>query len=147
MPIQDQYQSTAAVAETQSCEAVSSPSAADIQGWLKAYLATSLDLSPEEIDIDTDFVDFGMNSMSMIDVSGELETLLGRRLDPTLVLDYSNIRALSEYLVDDSDGSSLPRPSLPSDVDQLLSKLDVMSDDEVDGLLSSMLSEHDVAHE
>lgn len=151
MPIQDNYQSTATVAETQSLKSVStlqaSPTVADIQAWLKAHLATSLEMSPEEIDIDVDFIDYGTNSVELVNISGELEHFLGRRLDPMLVLDYANIRELSEHLVTDNEGGAHTASVLPSDVDQLLSKLDVMSDDEVDGLLNAMLSEHDVAHE
>lgn len=151
MPIQDNYQSTVAVAEAQPQGAVSpletSPKLADIQAWLKKHLATSLEMSPEEIDIDVDFIDYGMNSVEVVNISGELEHFLGRRLDPMLVLDYSNIRELSEHLVTDNEGSSPTTSALPADADELLSKLDVLSDDEVDGLLNAMLSDHNVAHE
>lgn len=151
MPIQDNYQSTVAVAEAQPQGTVSpletSPKLADIQAWLKKHLATSLEMSSEEIDIDVDFIDYGMNSVEVVNISGELEHFLGRRLDPMLVLDYSNIRELSEHLVTDNEGSSPTTSALPADADELLSKLDVLSDDEVDGLLNAMLSEHNVAHE
>lgn len=145
MPIQDNYQSTVAVAEAQPQGAVSpletSPTLTDIQAWLKKHLATSLEMTPEEIDIDVDFIDYGMNSVEVVNISGELEHFLGRRLDPMLVLDYSNIRELSEHLVTDNEGSSPTTSALPADADELLSKLDVLSDDEVDGLLNAMLSE------
>lgn len=145
MPIQDNYQSTVAVAEAQPQGAVSpletSPTLTDIQAWLKKHLATSLEMTPEEIDIDVDFIDYGMNSVEVVNISGELEHFLGRRLDPMLVLDYSNIRGLSEHLVTDNEGSSPTTSALPADADELLSKLDVLSDDEVDGLLNAMLSD------
>lgn len=151
MPIQENYQSTVAVAETQAQEVVSAPQASltvtDIQAWLIKHLATSLEMSPEEIDIDVDFIDYGMNSVEVVNISGELEHFLGRRLDPMMVLDYSNIRELSEHLVTDNEGSSPITSALPADADELLSKLDVLSDDEVDGLLNTMLSEHNIAHE
>lgn len=151
MPIQDNYQSTVAVAEAQTQGTVSAlqtaPTVVDIQAWLTQHLAASLEMNPEEIDIDVDFIDYGMNSVEAVNVSGELEHFLGRRLDPMLVLDYSNIRELSEHLVTDNEGSSPTTSALPTDADELLSKLDVLSDDEVDGLLNAMLSEHNVAHE
>ncbi|WP_299491661.1 acyl carrier protein [Acaryochloris sp. IP29b_bin.137] len=147
MPIQENYQSTVAVAEAQTVSASqTSLTVTDIQAWLIKHLATSLEMSPEEIDIDVDFIDYGMNSVEVVNISGELEHFLGRRLDPMMVLDYSNIRELSEHLVTDNKGSSMTS-ALPADADELLSKLDVLSDDEVDGLLNTMLSEHNVAHE
>ena len=148
MPIQENYQSTVAVAEAQTVSAPqTSLTVTDIQAWLIKHLATSLEMSSEEIDIDVDFIDYGMNSVEVVNISGELEHFLGRRLDPMMVLDYSNIRELSEHLVTDNEGSSPMTSALPADADELLSKLDVLSDDEVDGLLNTMLSEHNVAHE
>ncbi|NJN39048.1 MAG: acyl carrier protein [Acaryochloridaceae cyanobacterium CSU_3_4] len=149
MPIQDTYEPTAVMGSAQPLETVSPPTMEDIQAWLKNHLANSLEINPEEIDMDTDFIDLGMNSVAVVNISGELESFLGRRLDPTLVLDYSNIRALSEHLVNANESSSLSdsTSTLPSEVNQLLSQLDVMSDEEVDGLLQAMLSEHDVTHD
>ncbi|NJK41729.1 MAG: acyl carrier protein [Acaryochloridaceae cyanobacterium SU_2_1] len=146
MPIQNQFMHSTAVVEplNQSSSAVSSlPSLGEIQVWLTAHLAKSLDLNAEDIDLDTDFIDYGMNSVEVVNVSGELESFLGCRLDPTLVLDYSNIRALSEHLVGEGATPALsPYPADPAvNTKQLLSQLDQMSDDEVDGLLTALLSE------
>lgn len=148
MPIQNQSMHSTAVVETQPLGQARSaasalPSLIEIQAWLTAHLAQSLELSAEEIDLDTDFIDYGMNSVEVVNVSGELEGFLGCRLDPTLVLDYSNIRALSEHLVSGGTTTALPRYPLSQSVDpeQLRSQVDQMSDDEVDGLLSSLLSE------
>jgi acyl carrier protein len=113
-----------------------------IQAWLVSHLAELLERQPEQIDLHTDFTDYGLNSVEMVNISGEMETFLGHRLDPMLVLEYPNIQVLSEYLgqttqLVGSTGTVDPA----SDPQQLLSNLDQLSDEEVDGLLNSMLSE------
>ena len=85
----------------------------DIQSWLVAKLAEKLHCSPQEIDIHAEFASYGLDSVAMVSLSGELENWLGERLDPTLAYNYPSIASLSEYL---TQGHSLPTvtKNLPS---------------------------------
>lgn len=132
------------VCMTRSPSDSQSISAQSIQEWLVNHIADSIELDPTSLDVKADFTDYGLNSAEMVNVSGELETYLGRTLDPTMVLDYPNISTLSEYLanlppqeaqvaVTDANNDENPQA--------LLANLDQMSDDEVEGLLESLLSE------
>ena len=121
----------------------SSPvSAQAIQEWLVSHISKSLDLDAEKLDVTADFTDYGLNSAEMINISGELEVYLGRSLDPTMVLDYPNIASLSEYLAEQTR-KPVPQKSASQgdDAQAMLANLDQMSDDEVEGLLESLLSE------
>lgn len=69
-----------------------------ITSWLVAQLAERLDLPAEDIEIHKDFTEYGLNSIEAVNLSGNLENFLGRRLDPTLLWDYPNIHALALYL-------------------------------------------------
>jgi Acyl carrier protein len=75
-------------------------SVATIQGWLVGQLAERLGLEALEIDVEEDFANYGLNSIEAINLSGDLETILGRRLPPTLLWDYPNICTLAKYLAD-----------------------------------------------
>ncbi|MGK7920744.1 MAG: acyl carrier protein, partial [Trichodesmium sp.] len=79
-----------------------SPARETIKSWLVSQLAERLEVETQEIDIERDFVDYGLNSIEVVNLSGELENLLGRRLPPTLLLDYPTIESLAEYLVEDT---------------------------------------------
>ncbi|NET43473.1 aminotransferase class I/II-fold pyridoxal phosphate-dependent enzyme [Okeania sp. SIO2B3] len=79
-----------------------------IKSWLISQLAERLELDIHEIDIERDFIDYGLNSIEVVNLSGELENLLGRRLPPTLLLDYPTIEALAEYLVEDTTQDTGP---------------------------------------
>ncbi len=118
-----------------------------IQVWLIAQLAERLGLEPDEIDLNEDFANYGLNSIEAVNLSGDLENILGRRLPPTLLWDYPNIKTLSEYLAEDTSRDASIKPQNnnipPEKAEELLERLDQMSDEEVDTLLSSMLSEEE----
>lgn len=70
-----------------------------IESWLVLNLAQRLELQTDDIDIHKDFIDYGLNSIEAVNLSGELENFIGRRLPPTLLWDYPNVLALAKYLV------------------------------------------------
>jgi 8-amino-7-oxononanoate synthase len=77
--------------------------ATEITNWLIDQLGERLDMPVSEIDIHKDFTEYGLNSIEAVNLSGNLENFLGRRLDPTLLWDYPNIHALALYLANESD--------------------------------------------
>ncbi|MGF1494501.1 MAG: acyl carrier protein [Microcoleaceae cyanobacterium] len=129
-----------------------------IQSWLVAQIAGRLGLNPDEIDIQEDFANYGLNSIEAVNLSGDLENVLGCRLSPTILWDYPNIQALSKYLAEDiaadtgnarsyaqnSQNDTQVGRSIPLEqAEQLLANLDQLSDEEVDALLKSLLSEEE----
>ena len=76
-----------------------------IQGWLIDKLAETLEIEPSQIDIGLDFEEYGLESAEAINLSGDLEEYLDRRLPPTLLWDYQNIAALAQYLANNPDRS------------------------------------------
>ncbi len=123
------------------------PTTAVIQNWLVAQVAARLEMPEAQIDTEKDFSDYGFPSIEAVNLSGELENFLGRRLSPTILWDYPNITALAEYLGEEMSPTTeaAPQPSAMEAVaaQQLLANLDNMSDADVDAMLSSMLSEQE----
>ena len=76
----------------------SQPSSELIQDWLRTRLARQLKISPTEIDVNSSFTSFGLGSMQVVRITGELEAWLGRQLSSTLAYDYPTIAALSKHL-------------------------------------------------
>jgi Acyl carrier protein len=120
-------------------------SVATIQGWLVGQLAERLGLEALEIDVEEDFANYGLNSIEAINLSGDLETILGRRLPPTLLWDYPNICTLAKYLADHNtlDITQYQKGISPEDAEHLLHHLDQLSDADVDTLLNILLSEQE----
>ncbi|MCM1984982.1 acyl carrier protein [Lyngbya confervoides] len=119
----------------------------EIQSWLVAHLAHSLDLDPDMVNIHQDFTDYGLSSVEMVNISGDLEEYLNCRLDPMLVLERPNIHALSDYLANSTSAKVSDRASFHPEAQQLLAELDTMSDEEVDQLLNTMLSAQELTEE
>ena len=70
----------------------------EIQDWLILHIAELLHVAPDTIDIRESFSSYGLSSLDVVSLSGDLEELLGLRLSPTLAYDYPNILTLSDHL-------------------------------------------------
>ncbi|MFW6096896.1 MAG: AMP-binding protein, partial [Chloroflexota bacterium] len=71
-----------------------------IEQWLVQQIATQLQIEPQQISVDRPFVDFGLDSVQAVSLTGELEVWLSRSLPPTLVWDYPTIRDLATHLAE-----------------------------------------------
>jgi len=69
-----------------------------IRQWIVDHLAVRLHLAPADIDSSLPFAAFGLDSVQLVGMAGELEAWLGRTLPPTLAWDYPTIDALSRHL-------------------------------------------------
>lgn len=111
---------------------------AEIKTWLKFKLAQVLELASEQIDLDRDFIEYELDSVEAINISGELETFLAQRLSPTLLWDYPNINALAAYLAkqQNAENSSLENVhSLAKGLPQLISNSN--SQDKIEAIPAS----------
>jgi len=75
-----------------------SPSSAEIEAWMVARLAEGLKVAREEIDLHTPFSDFGLDSVAGLQLTGDLEGVVGRALEPTLLYEYPTIATLARHL-------------------------------------------------
>ncbi|MBW4574951.1 MAG: AMP-binding protein [Aphanothece sp. CMT-3BRIN-NPC111] len=76
---------------------------ATIQDWLIEKLADALKIDRDEIDIKETFASYGLDSSVALTLTGELETWIGRELDPTLFWEYPNIKTVAEYVAQEGD--------------------------------------------
>jgi acyl carrier protein len=74
--------------------------APQIEAWLVKAIARSLRIDPKSIDAQTLFADFGIDSVAAVELSGDLEEWLGKKVAPTVVWDYPSIALLAAHLAD-----------------------------------------------
>lgn len=103
-----------------------------IQAWLvsqiREYLKdNSLDINIQDIDVSKPFTNYGLDSVALIEISSHLEKWLGLGLSPTILYDYSTIATLAEHLQ-------------ALQMEELLAKVDQLSDHEVDLYLQKLLN-------
>src|SRR5204862_3217763 len=83
-----------------------SRSAVEIERWLAEELSAKLKILPSDFDVQQPFTSYGLDSVQMVGLIGDLEEYLGRTLQPTLAWDYPTTESLAKYLATDSEGAS-----------------------------------------
>ena len=80
---------------------------------LKREISNKKCIGLNEVDVDKPFLEYGLDSMEIIAISGRLEKKLNMVLSPTLLLDYPCISKLCDYLEGKKnlldDGKDMPR--------------------------------------
>ncbi|WP_411709003.1 beta-ketoacyl synthase N-terminal-like domain-containing protein [Corynebacterium sp. LaCa116] len=71
----------------------------ELRGWLRTWVAQTTGLSAEEITDTKPLENFGLSSRDAVVLSGELENLLGIKLEPTVAYEYPTIAQLADRLV------------------------------------------------
>lgn len=136
-------------------------SAEEIEAWLEAWLLDRLDLDASELSREKPFAELGVDSLTAVELSGELEQEFGVPLPPVVAWNYPTPAALSGYLAEKSNGDSTassdesaslatPEPPVaagPADSDNQNSPSEAANDAEVESLLAEIenLSEEEAA--
>ena len=69
-----------------------------LREWLRAWVGNTAGLDASEISDEAPLESFGLSSRNAVVLSGELENLLGTRLDATVAYEYPTIAKLAEHL-------------------------------------------------
>ena len=72
--------------------------AEQIEAWLVKAIAKSLRIDENQIDPGRPFADFGIDSVAAVELSGDLEDWLGKKVAPTVVWDYPTVTSLAAHL-------------------------------------------------
>jgi acyl carrier protein len=83
------------------------PDEAGLRAWLVEWLAKQLKVEPSQINTAKRFDEYGLDSRVAVQVSGELEKIVERRLSPALLFEYPSIdelaKALAKAVTEQSD--------------------------------------------
>lgn len=86
-----------------------------LQEELKVSLAQALFMDPEEVDIDTKFIDLGLDSIIGVEWIQSVNKIFGCSIQATKVYDYPTIREISKYLAKElelNNGGRIPGAEL-----------------------------------
>jgi acyl carrier protein len=127
-----------------------------IEAWLLGWLVERLHLDTADIGRDRPFAEFGVDSMTAVELSHELEQEFHVPLPPIVAWNYPTPAALARYLAEqqagvgpsaanaaaDSASSGLASSALAADeseeehLSKLLAEIENLSDDEAARLLA-----------
>ncbi len=110
-----------------------------IELWMQEWLVDRAGLAAEDVSRDRPFAEFGVDSMTAVELSHELEEEFGVPLPPIVAWNYPTPAALSRYLAEQTCGTHGVKATTEiagdSDVEALLAEIENLSDDEVQRLL------------
>lgn len=70
----------------------------ELKNWLVQKISEESDIQPENIDTSAPIESFNLDSLSMITLSYDLETALGKEIDPTVFWQHNTIEKLAEAI-------------------------------------------------
>lgn len=70
----------------------------EIQQWIIAKVASEFEMETNEIDIDTPLPEYGIDSITIVHITTEIESWLDISLDATTMYNYTTIKDLSAFV-------------------------------------------------
>ncbi len=117
--------------------------AAELQTRLMTWLRQLTDVPQDELEPHRPFAEYGLDSLSAVELIGRLEEGLGLKLSPTVAWTYPTPASLARHisgLMTSSDGPNSEPQSAPQDTEdsfeQLLSQLEELPEEEVAAMLA-----------
>jgi acyl carrier protein len=123
----------------------------EIEIWLVHRIASQLGVPTSRIHVDTPFLELGMGSLDAMEVAADLQQWLNRKLSPTAIYNYPNIKALSLWLVappavHDSDSFAQTARVLEQfDPEQTRREIQQLTEDEIADFLRQELARLDAS--
>ncbi|TWU49598.1 AMP-binding protein [Rubripirellula reticaptiva] len=70
------------------------------QNWMSQWLIARAGVDPIDVALEKPFTDYGLDSMTAVEMSGEIEDWSGVELTPIVAWNYPNTASLSEFIAD-----------------------------------------------
>ena len=112
-----------------------------IEGWLLNWMIERAAIPLNEVNRNKPFAEYGLDSMTAVELSQELEDWVGVEVVPTVAWNYPTPATLSRYLAQQAGGvgdeaeESAETPETDDEFMQLLSEIESMSDEAAQKLL------------
>lgn len=82
----------------QMAQATAPTTVRDIQQWITSWLAQALQLTPQQIDPQRPFADYGLDSAMAVEFAQQLGNCMGKDIEMTLAWNFPSIAAAAAYL-------------------------------------------------
>ncbi|MGB7325903.1 MAG: AMP-binding protein [Rubripirellula sp.] len=82
----------------------------ETQNWMSQWLVARAGVDPVDVALEKPFADYGLDSMTAVEMSGEIEDWSGVELTPMVAWNYPNTATLSEFIADQIISGSSESP-------------------------------------
>jgi len=73
--------------------------------WLVTKVKTIAKIESTEVDINEQFINYGLNSVDAVNLSGELEDYVGYEIPASIMYEFSTINELAQHLSAEGNSS------------------------------------------
>lgn len=117
-----------------------------IEAWLLSWLVDKAGVASGEISRERPFAEYGIDSLTAVELSHELEAWLGLELTPVLAWNYPTPARLAEYLAREvvgeqpgpsPDAAALGGTRTVAEFERILTEIEYMSEPEVEKQLAA----------
>jgi len=84
--------------------------------YLLSLFADQLKISPEELDAQTEFSEYGVDSILIMSLLNQLEKRFERSFAPTTIMEYSSLEKLAQFLKQEGLNKVLSSLEIPSEI-------------------------------
>ncbi len=129
--------------------AATGPSVAAIENWLGQRISERLKIPQAKVDFNESFAHFGLDSVALIGISGELEDWLDRPVSPRLLFTYPTIAELSKHLatteapaansISIGNKSARAETGMDKSASEILASFDELTDGQIKDMLRQLL--------
>ena len=74
--------------------------AATIESWLGLWLTVRAGIATDQIAAKTPFAEYGLDSLTAMEMSGEIEDWAGIELTPSVIWEHPDISSVSRYIAE-----------------------------------------------
>ena len=112
-----------------------------IEKWMLQWLIEKAAVPEDEVSRDKPFAEFGLDSLTAVELSQQLEDWVGVEVVPTIAWNYPTPATLAGYLarqaagVDDEEATKTP--AVDEELDRLLTEIESLSDEEARRILEA----------
>ena len=75
----------------------------EISDWIVKNIAHHAEMDPAEITLDTDIVNFRLDSLVLVNITSELEEWLGMELSPSIFWEMGTIAATTNWILENQE--------------------------------------------
>jgi acyl carrier protein len=115
-----------------------------IQTWLVQWLVERAGVPPDQIDADRPYAEYGLDSLTAVELSQDIEDSLEVQLSPTVAWHYPTLSTMAVYLARVVGGVATIEQECPDaatddqtgEFEMLLSEVEDLSDEETQAALA-----------
>ena len=75
----------------------------EISDWIIAHISKHAEIDPAHIALDTDIVNFRLDSLLLVNITTDLEEWLGMELSPSIFWEMGTIAATTQWIVENQE--------------------------------------------